>query len=83
MAHHVGLAYFSPCFTFADASAAHGVPCVQALRYARMAAVVCASAFEVGRDLAPDSLPFLGDVGHRQVMKIAAHGSCAELDEHR
>ena len=48
-----------------------------------MTAVVCASAFEVGSDLGPDSLPFLGDVGHRQVLEIASCGSCAELDEHR
>ncbi|KAK9827505.1 hypothetical protein WJX74_006340 [Apatococcus lobatus] len=55
----------------------------RALRYSRMTAVVCASAFEVGPDLEADSLPFLGEVGHRQVLDIACRGSCSELDEHR
>ena len=56
---------------------------MQALRYARMAAVVCASAFDIQPALKAGGLPFLGLVGHRQLVEMATRGSCSELDEHR
>ncbi|KAK9805653.1 hypothetical protein WJX72_010236 [[Myrmecia] bisecta] len=60
----------------------------RALAYARAAAACMGCAFNIGEavrrgDLDDDDLPFVGDVGARQVKELVLTGTCKELANYR